>query len=156
MLTAPSSVALAAGLATAVAAPLFVAPSTGTAKWATALRGSRAAPEAVTQAAPGAMATVGTAGAVVALAALGASGAKAGTRKPRMVQVARQSVETFQQNELEYPAAYEKIADVNNKEKEADIICTIGPKSWDPEVLVELMKAGMNVIRCNMSHGDHE
>ncbi|CAE7731231.1 PYK, partial [Symbiodinium necroappetens] len=123
---------------------------------AIALRGSRAAPAAVTQTAPGVMATVGAAGAVVALAALGASGAKAGTRKPRMVQVARQSVETFQQNALEYPASYEKIADVNNKEKDADIICTIGPKSWDPEVLVELMKAGMTVIRCNMSHGDHE
>merc|ERR1719510_1436931 len=37
-----------------------------------------------------------------------------------------------------------------------DIICTIGPKSWDPEVLAKLMDAGMNVIRCNMSHGDHE
>mmetsp|Transcript_104145 Transcript_104145/g.145032 ORF Transcript_104145/g.145032 Transcript_104145/m.145032 type:complete len:468 (-) Transcript_104145:90-1493(-) len=153
----PKRIALAAGLATAVAAPLFVSPSAGrTTERATALRGSRAAPAAVTQAAPGAMATVGTAGAVVALAALGASGAKASARKPRMVQVARQSVETFQQNALEYPASYEKIADVNNKEKEADIICTIGPKSWDPEVLVKLMKAGMNVIRCNMSHGDHE
>ena len=71
-------------------------------------------------------------------------------------------METFQQNALEYPAPYEKISDVNNKapaaeascgdlrrrsvcinsffccaaiqEKEADIICTIGPKSWDPEV----------------------
>ena len=131
------SVALAAGLATAVAAPLFVAPSTGrlelgfclssmtsvgwgsvgmldfqmslvvafsrqpaVAQWccsfavgpgtterATSLRGSRAAPAAVTQTAPGATAKVGAAGAVVALAALGASGAKAGTRKPRMVQV---------------------------------------------------------------------
>jgi pyruvate kinase len=41
-------------------------------------------------------------------------------------------------------------------EKKTDIVCTIGPKSWSPEKLVELMKAGMNVIRCNMSHGDHE
>ncbi|OLP84091.1 hypothetical protein AK812_SmicGene35064 [Symbiodinium microadriaticum] len=125
----PKRIALAAGLATAVAAPLFVAPATGTTERATSLRGSRAAPAAVTQTAPGATAKVGAAGAVVALAALGASGAKAGTRKPRMVQVARQSVETFRQNALEYPSSYEKIADVNNKEKDADIICTIGPKS---------------------------
>merc|ERR1712048_167729 len=35
-------------------------------------------------------------------------------------------------------------------------LCTIGPRSWDPAVLAELMKAGMDIIRCNMSHGDHE
>jgi len=65
--------------------------------------------------------------------------------------------EKFQQKALAFPKAYEKIADVNPpKPRNTEIICTIGPKSWDPEVLAELMEAGMNTIRCNMSHGDHE
>jgi len=85
---------------------------------------------------------------------LGASAA--GARRKAKSPVVCQASETFQQQAMEYPAAFEEIAEVNNKEKKADIICTIGPKSWDPEVLVKLMKAGMNVIRCNMSHGDHE
>merc|ERR1711988_259123 len=41
-------------------------------------------------------------------------------------------------------------------DKQTGIICTIGPKSWDPEVLVKLIEEGMTCIRCNMSHGDHE
>merc|ERR1712061_946947 len=57
---------------------------------------------------------------------------------------------------MAFPSLYEQIADTNPKQKKTDIVCTIGPKSWDPEVLVQLMEAGMNVIRCNMSHGDHE
>jgi pyruvate kinase len=57
---------------------------------------------------------------------------------------------------MRFPSAYEQIADVNQKEKATDIICTIGPKSWDPEVLVQLIDAGMTIVRCNMSHGDHE
>merc|ERR1719242_1444142 len=68
----------------------------------------------------------------------------------------RQASETFQQLPMSFPSLYEQIADTNPKTKKTDIICTIGPKSWDPEKLVELMKAGMNIIRCNMSHGDHE
>merc|ERR1711920_123414 len=55
-----------------------------------------------------------------------------------------------------FPSNYEEIADTKDREKKTDIICTIGPKSWDPEVLVKLMEAGMNVIRCNMSHGPHD
>jgi len=63
----------------------------------------------------------------------------------------------FQQSAMLYPGAYEKIADTtSSKSRKAEIICTIGPKSWDPEVLAKLMEEGMNVIRCNMSHGDHE
>ncbi|CAE7642204.1 PYK [Symbiodinium pilosum] len=148
-------VVLAAGLAAAAAAPLFVAPSAGrSAEPATALRGASQAP--VAQQTTSGVQTAGTVAAIGALAALGASAGAKSSRKARAVQVARQSVETFQQGAMEYPAAFEKIADVNDKEKDADIICTIGPKSWDPEVLVELMKAGMTVIRCNMSHGDHE
>ena len=36
------------------------------------------------------------------------------------------------------------------------IVCTIGPASRDPELLRELICAGMNVCRLNFSHGTHD
>lgn len=39
--------------------------------------------------------------------------------------------------------------------KKTKIVCTIGPASETPEVLRELIKSGMNVMRLNFSHGDH-
>lgn len=36
------------------------------------------------------------------------------------------------------------------------IVCTIGPKTATKEMLLELAKGGMNVVRLNMSHGTHE
>ncbi len=39
---------------------------------------------------------------------------------------------------------------------ETRIICTIGPASSSPEKLLALAKAGMNVARLNMSHGDYK
>jgi pyruvate kinase len=36
------------------------------------------------------------------------------------------------------------------------VVCTIGPKSEDPKVLKQLLLSGMNVMRLNFSHGDHE
>ncbi len=36
------------------------------------------------------------------------------------------------------------------------IVCTIGPASQDPEVVRELVRAGMDVARINFSHGDVE
>ena len=35
------------------------------------------------------------------------------------------------------------------------VVCTIGPATWDRERLFQLADEGMNVARLNMSHGDH-
>jgi pyruvate kinase len=40
--------------------------------------------------------------------------------------------------------------------RKTKIICTIGPATDSYEKLQELYDAGMNVVRLNMSHGDHE
>ncbi len=39
--------------------------------------------------------------------------------------------------------------------KKTKIVCTIGPKSESKEMLTSLLKAGMNVMRLNFSHGNY-
>ncbi|MDI6401621.1 pyruvate kinase [Balneolaceae bacterium ANBcel3] len=36
------------------------------------------------------------------------------------------------------------------------LVCTIGPSSNSPEMIEQLILSGMNVVRLNFSHGDHE
>jgi pyruvate kinase len=41
-------------------------------------------------------------------------------------------------------------------QRRAKIVCTIGPSSNNPEVIDQLITAGMDVARLNFSHGTHE
>ena len=40
--------------------------------------------------------------------------------------------------------------------KRTKILCTLGPASESAEVVSEMVKAGMNAVRLNFSHGTHE
>ena len=43
-----------------------------------------------------------------------------------------------------------------NISKKTKIVCTIGPASQTKEMILKLYASGMNVMRVNFSHGDHE
>ncbi|MCP4038457.1 MAG: pyruvate kinase, partial [bacterium] len=36
------------------------------------------------------------------------------------------------------------------------IVATLGPSSRDPEIIEQLLRAGVNVFRLNFSHGTHD
>ncbi|NMB65700.1 MAG: pyruvate kinase, partial [Spirochaetes bacterium] len=40
--------------------------------------------------------------------------------------------------------------------RKTKIVCTIGPASESKEMIIQLVKAGMNVARLNMSHSTQE
>ena len=41
-------------------------------------------------------------------------------------------------------------------ERKTKIVCTIGPSTESPEMLVKMANAGMNVCRLNFSHESQE
>ena len=42
------------------------------------------------------------------------------------------------------------------KKRRTKIIATLGPATQEPGTIKQLIEAGVNVFRLNMSHGDHE
>ena len=40
--------------------------------------------------------------------------------------------------------------------RKTKIVCTLGPATEDEKILEDLMKNGMDVARCNFSHGTHD
>lgn len=44
----------------------------------------------------------------------------------------------------------------DSMERKTKIICTMGPACWDVPMVTKLIDEGMNVVRLNFSHGDHD
>jgi pyruvate kinase len=40
--------------------------------------------------------------------------------------------------------------------RRAKILATLGPSSNDPDILKDMIRSGLNAVRINMSHGDHD
>lgn len=47
------------------------------------------------------------------------------------------------------------MSSLHKKQREAKIVCTLGPASADREIISTLIKGGMNVARLNFSHGNY-
>ncbi|KAI9276412.1 pyruvate kinase [Sporodiniella umbellata] len=69
------------------------------------------------------------------------------------------SADKQNENNVQFPMQWVATMDVDVQPKAArktSVICTIGPKTNNVERLIELIDAGMNVVRMNFSHGDYD
>ena len=66
-----------------------------------------------------------------------------------------QNVQTTFSSRMEWVSQLDVTKDPQTIRK-TSIICTIGPKTNTVEMMQNLRKAGMNVVRLNFSHGSHE
>jgi pyruvate kinase len=41
-------------------------------------------------------------------------------------------------------------------DRRTKLVCTIGPSTSSPEMIEQLIRGGMNVVRLNFSHGSHD
>ncbi|KAF7727374.1 Pyruvate kinase [Apophysomyces ossiformis] len=60
---------------------------------------------------------------------------------------------------IQYPIQWVAGLDVEvtpSAARKTSIICTIGPKTNNKETLIELIDAGLNIVRMNFSHGDYD
>jgi len=70
---------------------------------------------------------------------------------PSTVQLAGEKISS----RLQHLASLDIYVD-NQVIRKTSIICTIGPKTQTVEMLTELRRAGMNIVRMNFSHGSHQ
>ena len=63
------------------------------------------------------------------------------------------NVDTLAQSQLSEPEALQNAPEGRRRAK---IVCTLGPASSSESVIRDLLRAGMDVIRLNFSHGTHE
>ena len=90
-----------------------------------------------------------------AMSAPAAAAPQRRVRKPSRAWSMKQAVSQDAPSGLQHNAMLDIYSEPASL-RSTGIICTIGPKTKSPEMITELRKAGLNVVRMNFSHGSYE